>query len=47
MIMTKDRTNNDPVKVDRKILQKVSTLEVLEKISPSDLDSQFYTDLNN
>ena len=47
MSLTKDRTNNDPVKVDRKILQKVSTLEVLEKISPSDLDSQFYTDLNN
>jgi hypothetical protein len=47
MIMTKDRTNNDPVKVDKKILQKPSTLDVLEKIAPSDLDSQFYTDLNN
>ena len=45
--MSRDRTNNDPVNVDRKILQKTSTLEVLEKISPSDLDSHFYTDLNN
>lgn len=45
--MTKDRTNNDPIKVDRKILQKSSTLDVLDKIGQSDLDQQFYTNLNN
>jgi hypothetical protein len=40
MIMAKDqdRTTKETVKVDRKILQKASTLDVLERIAPSDLE---------
>lgn len=45
MFMTKERETKK-VKVDRKILQKISTLECLDKISPEDLDMSFYNDLN-
>ena len=45
MFMTKERETKK-VKIERKILQKTSTLESLEKISPEDLDISFYNDLN-
>ena len=35
------------IKVERKVLSSPKVLEPLEKIQPSDLDAQFYRDLNN
>jgi len=47
MTMMKDRIPEKTIKTDRTILSKSKELETLEQISPSDLDYQFYHDLNN
>ena len=44
--MTKDRISK-ALKVDRTVLQNVKTLGAFEKITPSDLDNQFYVELNS
>jgi hypothetical protein len=46
MFMIKDRYTKT-VKVNNNILQKISTLECIEKIAPQDLDISFYNDLNS
>ena len=35
------------IKIERKILSSLKTLEPLDKIQPADIDPQFYWDLNN
>jgi len=48
MTMTKDQARiNKALKVDRTVLQNVKTLRAFEKITPSDLDNQFYVELNS
>ena len=46
MTMMKDRIHK-VIKTDRTILSKSKELDTLEQISPSDLDYQFYHDLNS
>lgn len=35
------------IKIERKVLNSLKVLEPLDKIQPSDIDPQFYWDLNN